>query len=325
MKARFSAVRATSELADRFARVDSDNPFLAPSYLRAQQQLGLDCWLFAVEESGADRAAAIAVMKSGRLRRSLTIPSCPAVATDSSFWEGVTEFCREHGITDLELSTFGSPESSIPQLNGETERIRRTEFELSLPGRDLFSELSRHHRERVKKAQKHGVLLRRTRSTEAIRVHAALRSNSMTRRTARGERVPTNLEGGHAKALLASGAGELFQAIFGDEVASSLLILRSERGAYFESAGSSSEGMRIGASHFLVLETAIALQAEGLETFFLGGARPSEEGLYAYKSGFGPHPVDTELVTAYIGGPIRHRVSEMVESMQRVLRGDIAD
>jgi hypothetical protein len=77
--------------------------------------------------------------------------------------------------------------------------------------------------------------------------------------------------------------------------------------------------MRIGASHFLVLEAAVALQSEGIETFFLGGARAHEEGLRAYKLGFGSRPIETEAVTAYVGGRFRRRISEAVESIQRAV------
>jgi GNAT acetyltransferase-like protein len=321
----FSALSATDELADRYAHVDPDNPFLSPSYVRAQQQLGLECWLLALEESGTERAVAVALIRSGRIRRSLTIPSCPDIPPESPFWKGVEAFCRAQGITDLEISTFASAKTSIPPIKGETGRIQRTEFELPLPGRDLYRELSHHHRERVKKARKRGVVLRRTRSADALREHIVLRQNSMTRRKARGEHVPPHLDDIDAKALLASGAGELFQGILEEKILSSLLILRSERGAYFESAGNSPEGMHIGASHFVVLETATTLQAEGFETFFLGGARPHEEGLIAYKSGFGPVSVPTELVVAYVGSRIRHRLSSIAEAVQHVLKPDIAD
>ena len=60
--------------------------------------------------------------------------------------------------------------------------------------------------------------------------------------------------------------------------------------------------MAIGASHFLRYETAATLQAEGIEMFYLGGARASEDGLRAYKSGFGTTPIETDAVTAYVGG-----------------------
>ena len=63
-------------------------------------------------------------------------------------------------------------------------------------------------------------------------------------------------------------------------------------------------------------ETAMALQAEGIEMFYLGGAREQEEGLRAYKSGFGTTPIETDAVTAYVGGRLRRGISAVVESIQ---------
>jgi len=95
-----------------------------------------------------------------------------------------------------------------------------------------------------------------------------------------------------------------------------LLVLRSSTGAYFESGGNSSEGMSVGASHFLLYETAVSLQSERVEMFYLGGARIHEEGLRAYKAGFGAAPIDTDAVAAYMGGRLRRGLSAVVESIR---------
>jgi hypothetical protein len=71
--------------------------------------------------------------------------------------------------------------------------------------------------------------------------------------------------------------------------------------------------MGIGASHFLRFESALVLQSEGVEVFYLGGARPQEEGLRSFKSGFGTIPIDTQSVTAHVGGPMRRRLSSAIE------------
>lgn len=315
----FFADRANDALLERGAATDPDNPFLIGSYMRAQCALGFDAWLFGVEQLSTMQSASLGLIKSGRIRRSLTINSLPQLSGDSPFWTGIEAFCTDRGITDLELATFASPESVIPRLKGEIERIQRTEFILSLGGRDVVAELSKHHRERVKKGRKNGLTIRRTRSDEALDAHIGLRAHSMGRREARGEKVPHDFARESAARFLESGAGELYQAMLHDEIVSSLLILRSASGAYFESAGTSSSGMSIGASHFLLVETARALQTDGVVTFFLGGARRSEEGLYSYKAGFGSVAIDTESVSAYVGGRWRRGVSEVVESAQKAI------
>jgi Acetyltransferase (GNAT) domain len=316
----FFSRRADDALLDLAAATDPDNPFLVGAYMRAQRALGLDAWIVGEETRGTLRSAALGVIKSGRIRRSLFINSLPSFPSDSDFWRGLEDFCAEHGITDLELATRASPESIIPPIRGELERIGRAEFVLRLAGRDIHAGMSNHHRARVRKGTKRGLTIRVSRNSVALDAHIALHMHSMLRREARGEEVPLEFARVGPLAYLEAGAGSLYQAILRDEVVSSLMILRSATGAYFESGGSSSEGMRIGASHFLLFQTAVSLQAEGVETFFLGGARPSEEGLRAYKAGFGAVPVDTESVSAYVGGRLRRRVSAAVESIQNAIK-----
>jgi hypothetical protein len=178
---------------------------------------------------------------------------------------------------------------------------------------ELLPRVSKSHRERISKGRRKGLLVRRDSSDAAIDAHVALHITSMDRRKSRGENVSLEFERAGSAALLASGAGELFQAMLGDHVASSLLILRSSTGAYSESSGNSKEGMGIGASHFLRFECALALQAEGAEIFYLGGVRPEEEGLRSFKAGFGTTPIDTQSVSAYVGGPVRRHLSSAIQ------------
>jgi hypothetical protein len=309
----FLARPADDEAVERASATDLDNPFLTVRYLRSQRLLGREGWLFSLEDAGAMRAAALCFVERGGLRRALTIPSSPAVGTDSPFWSGVRAFIAEQRITDLELSTFASPESTLPHWPGELERIDRTEFAMQLKDVELLPRVSKSHRERISKGRRKGLLVRRDSSDAAIDAHVALHITSMDRRKSRGENVSLEFERAGSAALLASGAGELFQAMLGDHVASSLLILRSSTGAYSESSGNSKEGMGIGASHFLRFECALALQAEGAEIFYLGGVRPEEEGLRSFKAGFGTTPIDTQSVSAYVGGPVRRHLSSAIQ------------
>jgi hypothetical protein len=316
----FVARPATDAALQRASAADPDNPFLTARYLQAQRTLGREGWLLSLEEENAVRAAALCFVERGRIRRTLTIPSSPPIAVDSAFWAGARTFIADQGITDLEISTFASPESRIPHWPGELERIDRTEFAMQLKDVELLPRVSKSHRERISKGRKKGLVVRRDHSDAAIDAHVALQIHSMDRRKSRGENVSLAFERAGSAALLASGAGELFQAMLGDHVASSLLILRSSSGAYSESSGNSKEGMNIGASHFLRYESALALQSEGVEVFYLGGVRPQEEGLRSFKSGFGTIPIDTQSVSAYVGGPVRRQVSSAIEWLQSIAR-----
>jgi hypothetical protein len=307
--ATFFARPADEQAVERASSTDPDNPFLTARYLQSQQSLEREAWLLSVEDSGAVSAGALCFVERGRLRCALSIPSSPPVAANSPFWPGLRAYIEDQGITDLELSTFASPESRIPPWDGEYERVDRTEFAMLLKDVELLPRVSKSHRERVSKGRKKGLIVRRGHSDAAIDAHIELHINSMGRRKSRGEDVTLEFERAGSAALLASGAGELFQAMLGEHVASSLLILRSATGAYSESSGNSKEGMAIGASHFLRFESALTLQAEGAEIFYLGGVRPQEEGLRAFKAGFGTTPIDTQSVSAYVGGPMRRHLS----------------
>lgn len=316
----FFARPADEAMMDRASRTDPDNPFLTAPYLQSQRVLGREAWLLSLERAGDMCAAALCFLERGRLNHTLTIPSSPPVETESSFWPGLREFIADQGITDLELSTFASPASRIPAWPEELERIDRTEFAMPLKDLELLPRISKSHRERISKGRRKGLIVRRGHSAAAIDAHVALHINSMERRHSRGEDVSLEFERAGSAALLTSGAGELFQAMLGDHVASSLLILRSSTGAYSESSGNSKEGMGIGASHFLRYESALALQAEGVEVFYLGGARPQEEGLRSFKSGFGTTPIDTQTVIAYVGGPMRRRLTSAIQRLRSTAR-----
>jgi hypothetical protein len=316
MSASFFAREPDDASLDRAASIDPDNPFLVAPYFRAQLDLGQEGLLLGVEDGEKLQSAALGFLRAGRLRTTLTMPSAPSLAADSPFWGGLYAFCRNRGVTDLDISTFASPESVIPAIPGEIARIKRMEFTLSLKGADILAGLSKHHRERIKKARKRSLVVRKDRSTQALDAHIALHAHSMDRRLSRGEQVLQEYARAGPAALLGTGAGELYQVLMGGEVAASLLVLRAAKGAYFESAGNSHDGMSIGASHFLLYETAVALQADGVEMFFLGGAREHETGLRSYKAGFGAAAIDTEAVSAYIGGRLRYRLSSLVESVR---------
>jgi hypothetical protein len=316
MTATFFARPADDLSIDHASVTHPANPFLTPSYVRAQKALGYDAWLLGLTDGAAPQASAVCLIRRSMLHRSMMIPAFPAVPTDSKFWAGLDSFCRERGVTDLELSTFANPGERIPALRGETERVERTEFEMNLLSTDLWAGISESHRERINQGRTHGLVLRRGRSEAAIDAHVTLHINSMDRRTLRGEIVAQTFERSIRAALLTSGAAELFQAMLGDEVVSSLLVLRSSTGAYCESSGNSASGIKIGASHFLRYETALALQAEKTEVFYLGDARSTEADLPRYTSGFGAtaHPMASVIAST------RSRLRRKISTVAKLIR-----
>jgi len=285
------------------------NPFATAGFFEARRQAGYAAWVLGLKDDGGElQCGCGAFLKAGKLNRTLEIRSLPAVGIDSSFWDGLREFCRQQRVTHLELGTFGSPPGvAIPPLASRCTRTSRSEFILHLTG-DLSTKLSQNHKRRVKKAHKAGLAVRRTCSAEAVSAHQAVIKQSMDRRQSRGEDVRQIGLSPDDITFLQCRAGELFQALRGDNVLSSALVLRAPEGGYYHTAGTSAEGMALGASHFLVHNIAGQLRAEGAHIFNLGGA---DEGssLAQFKEWFGASRVVLPSATCYIGSTGRYVIS----------------
>jgi hypothetical protein len=252
-----------------------------------------------------------AFLREGRLQRLLDIPSLPAASAGSAFWDGLFGFCRRESVTSLELGTFCSPPGvEIPTLGKHCARRARSEFVLALTG-DLDSTLSPHHRRNVRKAQKTGLAVRQASSAAAASEHLALVRRSLDRRRARGEGTADTGTSPDEAALLQTGAGVLFQALAGTTALSSVLILRAARAGYYQSAGTSHDGMTVGASHFLIHAIAERLAMEGAQVFNLGGA---DEGssLARFKQGFGASPVRLTSASCRMGSAWLHWASRAI-------------
>jgi len=75
---------------------------------------------------------------------------------------------------------------------------------------------------------------------------------------------------------------------------SSGLVLRSRTGAYYQTAGNSPEGLKLGSSAFLTLQIAVILQQEGISLFNVGGSGADNPGLRRFKAGFGAREIELQ-------------------------------
>jgi lipid II:glycine glycyltransferase (peptidoglycan interpeptide bridge formation enzyme) len=137
---------------------------------------------------------------------------------------------------------------------------------------------------------------------------------SLERRAKRGEEVEISQQHAWLLALLTSRSGELFQAVHGGKVLSSILILRSSQGAYYQSAGTLPEGMKLGASPFLVSRVAAILKEEGARVFNLGGAGTDNPGLRRFKAGFGTREVALQAASFCPKSMIERKVYSALRS-----------
>lgn len=290
---------ASRLLLSEIAASNPANPFYTPQYIDARSSQGA-APLILISDHGQPRIYCPAFMKTGRLRCSLEIPSMPGVRGKEPFWQGLMAFCRQQGVSDLSVNSFGSQGGAIPQLNHEKSRKSRWEYVLDLKHPDTLKKMRKGHAYSVKRARKLGLKIRRARDLEAVEAHARLIGVSMQRRKNRGENVTTSVVTNDLLRLIQSGAGEIFQAVLPNAVVSSNFILLADKAGYNHTQGASPEGMDCGAAHFLIHEIACILRDEGKEQFNLGGTDDPDpdSGLVKFKTGFGAATLKNELEAA---------------------------
>lgn len=297
-------VRPPQDLIDSVGALSPRNPFNNPPYAAAQQQVEHDVVALMLRDGVSIVAGCLGYMGGRPLARTLAVPSAPDLPegmpdVSPAYWRDLMTFCHASGIVQLDVGSYGTEWLELPHLPEQSSRRPRQEYVLDLEG--SLPKLSSNHRRNVNRSQKLGVQVRRTRDSSALVDHVRLMSASMERREERGESVPSVHPDPFDSALLTCGAAELFQAHDGTSVLSSILVLRAPLGAYYQSAGTSPDGMELGASQFLISSVAAILQDEGMHLFNLGGAGDESPGLQRFKSGFGARAVPLEAATFVFG------------------------
>jgi hypothetical protein len=292
-----SKLEPPRQLVEQVGACDPTNAFHTAEYVNASGSVGEQVCLLGLYQEEELVSGCLGFLSGAFLRHTLVIPSLPSVPCPETFWPGLLDVCQELKVWRLQIDTYASPAAEIPQLPGELERRMRCEFVLDLDGGEISNRLSGQHRRSISRAVKAGLSIRRTREAAACIPHLELISASMERRANRGEDVKKHNDGDRIQALLASGAGEIFQAVHQDRVVSSILILRSSQGAYYHTAGTSPEGMKLGASPFVLMHAATVLQQEECRVFNMGDATAENPGLQRFKSGFGCREVPLEAAS----------------------------
>lgn len=287
---------------ERLQAIDRYNALSTYQYAEARQRLGEEPWLFTLDE-GAGPVAGCLGFRSGRGRSLLEIPSVPDLSSTDPFWDELWSLSVQTGVRSLELGSFGSEATDLPMWSGRLQRRSRTEWVVDLGDDGPRGKVDPEHRRRARKAAAAGLECRIGSDPEWIEAHLRCIGSSMDRRNARGEQVPDPLDGASQRAFLATGAGELAQALHGGLVVSSVLFLRSSIAAYSQTAGTSEQGRSLNASKFLHIALIEALQKRGMVRFNLGGAQADNPGLQAFKRGFGARPVELESASFSTSSP----------------------
>jgi Acetyltransferase (GNAT) domain len=278
-------------LVERIAACDPTNPFYTPEYVSACESPGEQACFVGLCSGEEVVSGCIGFLSGSFLHRSFTIRSLPSLPSPQTFWRGLLELCRALKVWHLQIDTYASSAGDIPRLPGELTRRTRLEHVLDLERKDVLDGLSSQHRRNISRAVKAGLCIHRTREGSAGAQHLELMNASLERRAKRGEEVKFSQQHAWLLALLTSRSGELFQAVYAAKILSSILILRSSQGAYYQSAGTVPEGMQLGASPFWCHALPRILKEEGARVFNLGGASADNPGLRRFKAGFGTREV----------------------------------
>lgn len=306
------------ELLNEISALSPQSPFDTPAYGAALAARNADVCALLLKDGNQLVNGCLAALAGSRWNRRLEIFTTPALQEPEIFWDGVAAFCREHKVCDLDLQTFASVSPSMPAFDHQLSERERSEYVADLAEDDLFESCSNNHRRSIRKARKAGLELTRSDSLDDYRTHIQLMRASMTRRSTRGEKVPMPSADDFDYALLQQGAGELFQARSSDDVLASMLVLKSSESGYYQSAGTMPEGMKLGASPFLISEVANLLAAAGYRTFNLGGVDPGADGLRRFKAGFGTREVRLTAARYSMISPLNRAVRSVARGVKAV-------
>ena len=308
------------EVWEDLAALGPANPFYTLPYAEARAALGWRRWIVALRSDSGLVSGCPAFVQSGYLSKLVELPSVPS-PTQPPFWEGLLSWCRRQRASRVEMNSFASEGIGIPALAAEQERRMRCEYVWELDG-DLRAGLSTNHARNIKRGRNANLALRQSSDADGCEHHVNLMASSMDRRRDRGEQVTMARQAqlDEVSALVRHGAGTVFQAVAGGTPLSSILVLLADEGAYYHSAGTSPEGMKVGASQWLIHDIATVLKASGRRCFNLGGVSERGSGLEQFKSGFGARRVDLEAVTVMMEGGMRRWLGTGVRLLRDAAR-----
>jgi hypothetical protein len=298
-----------------------ENPFLTRAYAEAQRQLGWTPVLFLSDGTGASRGMCPGFLRRGRLSSSLEVPSAPDTPFEArTLSREIVRLCRAQGIDELNMANYCARPGSALRAEGAGCRWEgRREFAIDLSRPDLWSRISRTHRERIKRAERQGLELRRSREHASIVQHLDLVTASLNLRKQRGEAAYAIGLKSEYRALLACGAGEMFQVgRRGGPDLASVLVLRSPTGAYTHSSGVSAEGRTCGAAHLVRWRLMNELRDEGVRRLVLGGSSDVDSGVARFKIHFGADATDLGRCQCSIGPRWKRKLTTLAS----VLRHD---
>ena len=258
----------------------------------------------------------------GRFSKRLNFETYPAVRENAGDSIGpllgsIREYAKNEGYRGLAIQSYfaGAVPADLERM-GFTTRPR-IEFivDLEKPKEDLWADLSDHHRRKIKRAGKHGLVMEETCSVDAMRELRMLQIFSRNRKAEAGEHIELPDEVAYeklAKDYFEKDLGRLFVMKSERKIVSAALVSLYGGHAYYVYGGSNEEGFAMDAPALLFWEIFSRCRELGFREFNLGGVPASaaepdspSHGLYRFKSSFGGRQVACMSASAEELMPVR--------------------
>jgi lipid II:glycine glycyltransferase (peptidoglycan interpeptide bridge formation enzyme) len=244
----------------------------------------------------------------GRFSKRLDLEAYPVaqgndIALTRSMIKQIVNFARREGFCSIAIQSYGTNVMVPDMANLGFETTPRIEFilDLTMSDDELWHGFSEHHRRKIKKADKHSLILEELCTVDAMRQFRRLQIISSDRRLQRGENIglldDTYYED-IVKRYFEKNLGKIFLLIYENEAVSGALVSLYAGRAYYVYGGSSDTGFQMNAPALLFWKILSRCRDLGCREFNLGGvpaSSVSEEaqshGLYRFKAGFGGRQV----------------------------------
>lgn len=236
-----------------------------------------------------------------RRARHYRFAALPAVAPGVDRDRAAAQLVRllaRHGAAEVVMESFGARGVAGAEAEGVPGRPRM-EFVLPLDGGAdaLLARMRPTHRRHARQGERAGWTLRVPRGDDALRLLGSVREGAAARAAARGDAFQAGLPAaafGRAVARTAPWGTAAFAAYDGETVLGAAGVGWAGGCAYLLAGGSTPEGYRRSAAHWLAWRVMADMAAAGLASHNLGGV-PADarspgnpaHGLYEYKRGYG--------------------------------------
>jgi CelD/BcsL family acetyltransferase involved in cellulose biosynthesis len=247
----------------------------------------------------------------------------------SALAEAIEGYARKQALATIVIGSFGGGAGTAAFANPGFQQTRFWEFvhDLSASEDVLWQRIGIKRHQKIRKAERMGVILEDCSHEEGIAELRRLQADSSERIVARGGKDITRKGKPNAdpvRVLLENGLARIVCAKVDGQVVSAALFTLFDGLVYYTLSGHSEAALRSQAPTFLLWQMIKRYKAEGALRFNFGGCSAAateeghpEHGVFVYKQGFGGDQIECVTLSKVLL-PIRHRAGVL---LKRVVLG----